>query len=63
MPAIEMDLLVDKVKVIAQTAHADLLIKFVDLLYDQAQLDQGMEYFSPEDLAEIAEGLDRKSVV
>lgn len=46
-----MDELIDKVKVIAQGAQGDLLRKIVDLLYDKEE-----EYFSPEDMAAVAEG-------
>lgn len=45
--------LVEKVKTIAHGPNADLLEKFIDLLY---QHEQEPEYFSPEDEAAIAEG-------
>jgi hypothetical protein len=41
------------VKTIAKGAHADLLEKFIDLLYEREMEE---EYFSPEDEAAIAEG-------
>jgi hypothetical protein len=41
------------VKTIAQGPHADLLEKFVDLLFEHEE----PEYFSPEDLAAIEEGM------
>jgi len=45
--------LVEKVKAIAQGPNAELLQKFIDLLYGQ---EHEPEYFSPEDLAAIEEG-------
>ena len=45
--------LVEKVKAIAQGPNAELLKKFIDLLYGQ---EHEPEYFSPEDLAAIEEG-------
>jgi hypothetical protein len=45
--------LVEKVKAIAQGPNADLLKKFIDLLYGQ---EHEPEYFSPKDLAAIEEG-------
>src|SRR3972149_5276771 len=47
--------LMEKVKVIAHGPHADLLNKLVDLLYERKMEEP--EYFSPEDLAAIEEGL------
>jgi hypothetical protein len=46
--------LVEKVKAIAHGPHADLLEKFIDLLYEKEMEEP--EYFSPEDEAAIAEG-------
>jgi hypothetical protein len=46
--------LVEKVKAIAHGPNADLLEKFIDLLYGQEMEE---EYFSPEDLAAIEEGM------
>ena len=46
--------LVEKVKAIAQGPNAELLKKFIDLLYGQ---EHEPEYFSPEDLAAIEEGM------
>jgi predicted transcriptional regulator len=48
----ETDDLVVKVKAIAQGPNADLLLRLVDMLYEQEE-----EYFSPEDLAAIQEGI------
>lgn len=45
--------LIEKVKTIAQGPHADLLEKFVDLLFEHEE----PEYFSSEDLAAIEEGM------
>lgn len=45
--------LVEKVKAIAQGPNAELLKKFIDLLYGQ---EHEPEYFSAEDLAAIEEG-------
>ena len=45
--------LLEKVKTIAHGPHADLLGKFIDLLYEK---EHEPEYFSPEDLAAIEEG-------
>lgn len=45
------DLMV-KVKAISQGPNADLLRKLVDILYEREE-----EYFSPEDLAAIEEGI------
>ncbi len=49
-----METLVEKVKAIAQGPNADLLKKFIDLLYEREMEEP--EYFSPEDEAAIAEG-------
>jgi len=49
----EMEQLCAKVKAIAQGPNADLLKKFIDLLYQEEE----PEYFSPEDLAAIEEGM------
>lgn len=43
----------DKVRIIASGPNGDLLRRLVDLLYEREE-----EYFSPEDLAAIQEGLD-----
>jgi hypothetical protein len=48
----EIEQLCAKVKAIAQGPDADLLKKFIDLLYRELE----PEYFSPEDLAAIEEG-------
>jgi hypothetical protein len=50
----ELDLMCGKVKAIAQGPNADLLKKFIDLLYEREMEEP--EYFSPEDLAAIEEG-------
>lgn len=47
-----MDELFDKIKVIAAGPNRDLLRRFIDILYEREE-----EYFSPEDLAAIQEGL------
>jgi predicted transcriptional regulator len=49
-----LETLFDKVETIAHGPHADLLNKLVDLLYEREMEEP--EYFSPEDLAAIAEG-------
>jgi predicted transcriptional regulator len=46
------DDLIVKVKAISQGSNADLLRKLVDILYEREE-----EYFSPEDLAAIEEGI------
>lgn len=51
----EVDLLCTKVKAISQGPNAELLKKFIDLLYEH-ELEEP-EYFSPEDLAAIEEGM------
>ncbi len=50
-----LEALFEKVKTIAQGPHADLLNKLIDLLYERET--QEPEYFSPEDLAAIEEGM------
>ena len=50
----DLDQTLQKVKTIAQGPNADLLMKFIDLLYEREM--QEPEYFSPEDLAAIEEG-------
>lgn len=49
-----LETLFEKVKVIADGPNADLLNKFIDLLYEREMEE---EYFSPEDLAAIEEGM------
>ncbi|MGQ9688050.1 MAG: hypothetical protein ACUVXF_04570 [Desulfobaccales bacterium] len=51
---IDIEQLVTKVKAIAQGPNADLLEKLIDLLYEH---EHEPEYFSPEDLAAIEEGM------
>jgi hypothetical protein len=51
----DLDQTLQKVKTIAQGPNADLLMKFIDLLYEREM--QEPEYFSPEDLAAIEEGM------
>ncbi|MBM4283743.1 MAG: hypothetical protein FJ128_00625 [Deltaproteobacteria bacterium] len=46
------DELFHKVRTIAAGPHGDLLRDFIDLLYERQE-----EYFSPEDLAAIQEGM------
>ena len=48
-----LETLFEKVKAINQGPNADLLKRFIDLLYGQ---EHEPEYFSPEDLAAIEEG-------
>lgn len=55
MGSSNLDTLFEKVEAIAHGPHADLMKKFIDLLYDREM--QEPEYFSPEDLAAIEEGL------
>jgi hypothetical protein len=55
MEASNLDTLFEKVETIAHGPHADLLKKFIDLLYEREM--QEPEYFSPEDLAAIEEGM------
>jgi hypothetical protein len=55
MEASNLDTLFEKVETIAHGPHADLLKKFIDLLYEREM--QEPEYFSPEDLATIEEGM------
>jgi len=53
----EVDLLCTKVKVISQGPNAELLKKFINLLYDQEMQEDEPEYFSPEDMAAVEEGM------
>jgi hypothetical protein len=46
--------LLTKVKAVAQSSHAELFARIVDCFYEQIT----EEYFSPEDLADIEEGLE-----
>lgn len=55
MESSNLDTLFEKVETIAHGPHADLLKKFIDLLYEREM--QEPEYFSPEDLAAIEEGM------
>lgn len=55
MGSSNLDTLFEKVETIANGPHADLLKKFIDLLYEREM--QEPEYFSPEDLAAIEEGM------
>jgi hypothetical protein len=48
-----LEALFEKMRAIVQGPHADLLEKFIDLLYEH---EQEPEYFSPEDLAAIEAG-------
>jgi len=50
-----LESLFEKVETIAHGPHADLLAKLIDLLYEREM--QEPEYFSPEDLAAIEEGM------
>ena len=58
----EVDLLCTKVKAISQGPNAELLKKFIDLLYDQEMQEDEPEYFSPEDMAAIEEGMKASCV-
>jgi len=49
-----LDDLVAKVKAIAESPQGDLFVKIVDNFFEHLE----PEYFSPEDLAEIEEGLE-----
>jgi hypothetical protein len=49
-----MENLIEKVETIARGPHAELLNKFIDLLYEREMHEP--EYFSPEDLAAIEKG-------
>jgi len=49
-----LDVLVSKVKAVAKSPQGELFAKIVDTFYEQI----GEEYFSPEDLADIQEGLE-----
>lgn len=53
MEPANLETLFEKVKTIAHGPNADLLEKFIDLLYEREMEE---EYFSPEDEAAIAEG-------
>jgi len=53
----EVDVLCSKVKAISEGPNAELLKKFIDLLYERELGEQESEYFSPEDLAAIEEGV------
>jgi len=55
MERANLETLIEKVITIAQGRHADLLNKLIDLLYDRER--EETEYFSPEDLAAIQEGM------
>ena len=55
MESSNLDTLFEKVKTISHGPHADLLNKLIDLLYEREM--EGPEYFSPEDLAAIEEGM------
>ncbi len=55
MESSNLDTLFEKVKTIAHGPHADLLNKLIDLLYEREMEEP--EYFSPEDLAAIEEGM------
>ena len=50
-----LETIFEKVETIAHGLHADLLNKLIDLLYEREM--QGAEYFSPEDMAAIEEGM------
>jgi len=50
-----LEALFEKVRSIAHGPHADLLNKLIDLLYERETQEE--EYFLPEDLAAIEEGM------
>ncbi len=54
MERANLENLFEKVETIAHGPHADLLNKLVDLLYERVEEP---EYFSPEDMAAIEEGM------
>ena len=54
MERANLETLFEKVETIAHGPHADLLNKLVDLLYERVEEP---EYFSPEDMAAIEEGM------
>ena len=55
MESQNLDNLIEKVQTIAHGPHAGLLEKLIDLLYEREM--QEPEYWSPEDLAAIEEGV------
>lgn len=55
MERANLENLFEKVETIAHGPHAELLNKFIDLLYEREMEEP--EYFSPEDLAAIEEGM------
>jgi hypothetical protein len=57
-PAKDLELLIKKVRAVAQGPNSDLLRGIVDLLYERmkSQEKYDAEPFSPEDLAAIREG-------
>ena len=55
MEASNLEALFEKVRTIAHGPYADLLNKLIDLLYERETQEE--EYFSPEDLAAIEEGM------
>jgi len=55
MEPANLETLIEKVITIAHGRHAKLLSKLIDLLYDREK--EETEYFSPEDLAAIQEGM------
>lgn len=48
--------LMQKIRAIAQGQNSDLLLRFIDILYDQEYSAE--EHFSPDDLADIQGGID-----
>ena len=55
MERANLEALFEKVETIAHGPHAELLNKLIDLLYEREE--QELEYFSPEDMAAIEEGM------
>ena len=55
MERANLENLFEKVETIAHGPHAELLNKLIDLLYEREMEEP--EYFSPEDLAAIEEGM------
>jgi hypothetical protein len=55
MERANLEALFEKVETIAHGPHAEMLHKLIDLLYEREM--EELEYFSPEDLAAIEEGM------
>ena len=55
MERANLETLIEKVETIAHGPYAEMLHKLIDLLYEREMEEP--EYFSPEDLAAIEEGM------